>query len=306
MMSKWWLSSFPLWSHSVSERLSHTHTYTPIFCPQQACGSARIMCWMFWIEPSINTTKHFPSLWWSWCAHTHTCARPCPCPNNPSIVRGSNGVDRLQLRHPFRLPPSFSQKALPLVDRRAFLPSFIMTHRPGGVAGKSGWPDVPWSDMQTEGCRCYCGPRVWFYAQELQEEWHRSCFDSSAGRLTRVSEVCGSPYELQNYSHAGGGIFNLPFPSRPLNVIRQWKSHRSQCSVQDAGLEPHTESYTRRARVRVVYGASVPYCLPRLVCDTLARNACLAGKTKLREDSVRTIIIIFLLVCLFLGKGYSK
>lgn len=39
---------------------------------------------------------------------THSCTWPCPCPNSPSIVRGSNGVDQLQLRHPFTLPPSLS------------------------------------------------------------------------------------------------------------------------------------------------------------------------------------------------------
>lgn len=163
-----------------------------------------------------KNTKLFPSLWWSWYlaidAHihtnTHTCAWPCPCPNSPSIVRGSNGVDQLQLRHPFTLPPSLSPNPpFCVTTGPSFLPSFLLTQRPGGVAGESGWPDVPWSDrqkdwqgtdMQTGGCCGYCGLWARFCSHpELQWEWHHSCFDRTTGRWWEMdsSRECGWEYE---------------------------------------------------------------------------------------------------------------
>lgn len=107
------------------------------------------------------------------CRHIQTCVWPCPFPNSSSIVRGSSGVDQLQLRHPFTLPPSLSANPSSCVTAGpCFLPSFLLTQRPGGVTGESGWPDVQQSDaythtqtdwqgpdMQTGGCRRYC--RLW-------------------------------------------------------------------------------------------------------------------------------------------------
>lgn len=123
MMSKWWLSSLPLWSHSVSERLSHTHTYTPIFCPQQACGSARIMCWMFWIEPSINTTKHFPSLWWSWCTHTHLCSA-LSLSKQPFYSEGLQWSGSTPAKTPFQTSSLLFSKSPPSRGPQG-LPSFL-------------------------------------------------------------------------------------------------------------------------------------------------------------------------------------
>lgn len=60
-------------------------------------------------------------------------------------------MDQLQLRHPFTLHPSLSPNPPSCVTAGpSFLPSFLLTQRPGGVAGESGWPDVPRSDTQTD------------------------------------------------------------------------------------------------------------------------------------------------------------
>lgn len=63
-------------------------------------------------------------------------------------------MDQLQLRHPFTLPPSLSPNPPSCVTAGpSFLPSFLLTQRPGGVAGESGWPDVPpirHTDRQTD------------------------------------------------------------------------------------------------------------------------------------------------------------
>ena len=121
-----------------------------------------------------NRTQLSASLWWSWCAaidaythaDTHTCAWPCPCPNSPSIVRGSNGVDQLQLRHPFTLPPSLSPNPPSCVTAG---PSFLPSSWHRGLGESQGsqdgrmWPDqtnrqTDWqgTDMQTGGCCCCC------------------------------------------------------------------------------------------------------------------------------------------------------
>ncbi|CAB1423445.1 unnamed protein product [Pleuronectes platessa] len=75
-------------------------------------------------------------------------------PLSPSIVSASNGVDPLQLRHPLTLPPSLSPNPPSCVTAGpSFLPSFLLTQRPGGVTGESGWPDVPrshWTDGPTD------------------------------------------------------------------------------------------------------------------------------------------------------------
>lgn len=102
------------------------------------------------IEPSVKAKQYnsFPLLilvhnhectQMHTCSHMHTCTWPCPCPNSPSIVRGSNEVDQLQLRHPFTLPPSLSPNPSScLTTRPSFLPPDIEawgSHWGGRMAG---------------------------------------------------------------------------------------------------------------------------------------------------------------------------
>ena len=165
----------------LTEALSHTPHTRNQMSPTSLWDSYGIICWIFSVEPIINTTEcnslSLPVIILvrsHRCTHTHKHTHLCLAlslskqPFYSERLQWSGSAPAKTPFHTSSLP--FSKPSL-LCDRRAFLPSFLLTQRPGGVAGESGWPDVPWSDrhtdwqgtdMQTEGCCCYRGLWAWF------------------------------------------------------------------------------------------------------------------------------------------------